>query len=418
MSDNMSLASTSQSRANSPPPGAKVGSAPVRAKTKSQQKKERQERAKAVEQEVLKNEEEKTIQQEAPAQEAIVSRKKKAKKEKEPPKPKPKPTPVAEAPAQDNRASASDVKTEPEVPAKVEKENKPATPIKTAPTPPPAMPSPREPSPPPTPTALTAARLIADLKAHTPEIQKCIDSLFKVSNSSQFKSPQNMSAKDLMHAANWKPDLKVNLTKQEVDDLLKGKVPMVHYNESDAVTWDRGMITSSGAHLRALTKELESRFIELEKALRELPEEFKFRPSKPQNDMKFPSVDLEALKRQYENVGARGVSVMEEMVQDGAAMRKGAFMVDEASKYINGFVMPPVTPPPSAGGQQHGKTGGHHHHHHAGGQGHQSANVEPMVPSLEVAERQLAEAKKYADEKEATLRKQIKKNKRLLGIAT
>lgn len=48
MSDNVSLTSTSISRANSPPP-SKVGSAPVRQITKSQQKKERQARAKQAE---------------------------------------------------------------------------------------------------------------------------------------------------------------------------------------------------------------------------------------------------------------------------------------------------------------------------------------------------------------------------------
>lgn len=87
MSDNVSMTSTSQSRANSPPPvgGSRVGSAPIREKTKSQQKKDRQERAKAKEEE----ERAKLLREgnaiaEEPAQEAIVSRKKKEKKEKAP----------------------------------------------------------------------------------------------------------------------------------------------------------------------------------------------------------------------------------------------------------------------------------------------------------------------------------------------
>lgn len=79
VSDNASFTSTSMSRANSPPP-SKVGSAPVRQITKSQQKKERQLRAKLAE-ESSKNEDvsAKAIA-ETPVQAPIVGRKKKAKK--------------------------------------------------------------------------------------------------------------------------------------------------------------------------------------------------------------------------------------------------------------------------------------------------------------------------------------------------
>ncbi|KAL9071191.1 MAG: hypothetical protein Q9161_004368 [Pseudevernia consocians] len=77
--DNMSLASTTFSRAGSPPP-SRVGSAPVRHFTKSQQKKERQTRAKQAE-EASKIEEPPTKVEE-PMQAPIIGRKKKAKKEK------------------------------------------------------------------------------------------------------------------------------------------------------------------------------------------------------------------------------------------------------------------------------------------------------------------------------------------------
>ena len=77
--DDMSFASATMSRANSPPP-SKVGSAPVRQFTKSQQKKERQARAKQAE-EASKVEEHpaKVVE---PMQAPIIGRKKKAKKEK------------------------------------------------------------------------------------------------------------------------------------------------------------------------------------------------------------------------------------------------------------------------------------------------------------------------------------------------
>ena len=73
ISDNASFTSTSMSRANSPPP-TKIGSAPVRQVTKSQQKKERQVRAKVAEEAPVKAVAEGSIQ--AP----IVGRKKKTKK--------------------------------------------------------------------------------------------------------------------------------------------------------------------------------------------------------------------------------------------------------------------------------------------------------------------------------------------------
>lgn len=77
ISDNASYTSTSMSRANSPPP-SRVGSAPVRHVTKSQQRKERQARAKGAE-DVLKVEQPPTKVEE-PVQAPIVGRKKKAKK--------------------------------------------------------------------------------------------------------------------------------------------------------------------------------------------------------------------------------------------------------------------------------------------------------------------------------------------------
>ena len=79
ISDNASFTSTSMSRANSPPP-SKVGTAPVRQVTKSQQKKERQVRAKIAE-EASKSEgsSSKPIAEES-VQAPIVGRKKKAKK--------------------------------------------------------------------------------------------------------------------------------------------------------------------------------------------------------------------------------------------------------------------------------------------------------------------------------------------------
>lgn len=428
ISDNISMTSTSQSRANSPPPAAsKVGSAPVRTKTKNQLKKERQERAKALEEEKVKTEEVVKPSVEEPAQEAIVSRKKKTKKETQPKPAKAKtpgsadPTPTASRSASPGKQPVAEVTAiKPEAPISTPKESKPATPTRSTPTPqqgPSHTPPPQEPSPPPTPT-LTAAQLVNELKASAPEIQKCIDNLFRISNSHHFKqSPQNVSHKDLL--AGWKSDFNLRLTKEEVDALLTGKVPALQRGggENDR-TFDRHMVTPSGAHLRALTKELESRFLELEKALREMPSEHRFRPSKPQNEMRLPAFDLEELRRKFENGNARGVSVMEQMVQDGSTMKKGAFLVDEASKYINEFVMPPATPPPQQQQQQAAQQARGQHGHQQAQQGAVAAEGGATnVPSVEIAERQLNEARRVADEKENALKKIIKKNKRMLGLS-
>ena len=76
-SDNASLTSASVSRPGSPPP-SKVGSAPVRQTTKNQQKKERQARAKMVEERVKSEEVITDPTSEGPIQAPIVGRKKKA----------------------------------------------------------------------------------------------------------------------------------------------------------------------------------------------------------------------------------------------------------------------------------------------------------------------------------------------------
>ena len=417
VSDNMSMTSASQSRANSPPvPGvSRVGSAPIREKTKSQQKKDRQERAKAKEEEekarLLKGD---AIAEE-PAQEAIVSRKKKEKKEKAPKPVKPKEVveksePVTTDTTPTVSRPVSPGPQEKEVPAKIETPM--PTPIRT-----PSMPlqSPHEPSPPPTPT-LSPAQIVAELRAAKPEIQKALDSLFRTSGAASLKSGQNIIPKDLSNPASWKTDFNIKLTKDEVDALLKHAVPAIQYGGEEGRIWDRGMVTSSGAHIRALNQELERRFLDLEGALQSMPDELKWRPTKPQNETRFPSFDLEALKRDYENANARGVSVMEAMVQDGSSMKKGAFLVDEASRYINEFVMPPATPPPSVGG------GSNSGRQQQGGSQQQQQQVPAMQteivppPTVEQAEKQLQEARKASDEKETNLKKAMRRNKKALGL--
>lgn len=418
ISDNISITSTSQSRANSPPPASRVGSAPVRDKTKSQQKKDRQIRAKQLEEaeiaKVKAAEASKVAAQEI-EQEAVVSRIKKSKKDK-PAKP-PKPAKSAYAttdntPTVSRPPSPGSKSTTPEATAKVDlptpvlakEASKPATPTNVTPALAPQIPatlqSPHGPSPPPTPT-LTPAQIIAEIRNQAPELHRGIEALFKVGNSQNAKTPLNVSPKDLTSSGNagssWRPDFKVNLSKEELDALLQHHVPAIHYSGSDDASraFDRGMVSSSGAHLRALTKELENRFLELEAALRKIPPEARFHPTKPQNDTRLPTIDLEALRLSFEMQG-RGPSVMEQMVQDGSTMKKGAFLVDEAGKYINEFVMPPATPPPS--------------------RPREVVAGEKSVPGVEITEKLLGEARRLADEREGALRKVVKRNRKAVGV--
>ncbi|KAI4112756.1 MAG: hypothetical protein LQ345_006139 [Seirophora villosa] len=79
ISDNVSMTSTSMSRANSPPP-SKVGTAPVRNVTKAQQRKERQAKAKQAEEAAKVEESPTKVVAGEPVQAPIIGRKKKQKK--------------------------------------------------------------------------------------------------------------------------------------------------------------------------------------------------------------------------------------------------------------------------------------------------------------------------------------------------
>ena len=136
--DDMSFASTTLSRANSPPP-TKVGSAPVRQFTKSQQKKERQARAKQAEE--ASKVEEPPAKVVEPMQAPIIGRKKKAKKEKTqgtadstPTATRPtSPVPQEEEPVEDNTEPVTPVKEGKKAASKIAADSKePDTPSSPA----------------------------------------------------------------------------------------------------------------------------------------------------------------------------------------------------------------------------------------------------------------------------------------------
>ena len=172
--DNMSFASTTLSRANSPPPN-KVGSAPVRQFTKSQQKKERHARAKQAED--ASKVEELPAKVEKPMQAPIVGRKKKAKKEKTQGTADSTPTPTRAPSPAPKEEEAVEEKAEPVTPVK---EGKKTTSKSVA-----DIKDPDTPSSPVTPASndaqkasLTAASIFASLQK-SGELGPTVADLFK-----------------------------------------------------------------------------------------------------------------------------------------------------------------------------------------------------------------------------------------------
>lgn len=199
ISDTISITTDTISRADSsPPPGPnRVGSAPVRAKTKSQAKKDRQERAKAEEKKVVEAVTTAASPAETVVQEAIMGRKKKTKKEKiatarstapstpgQSRAPSPRPTPKQETPKAEKAQAVPEVVAE--QPSRQEAKVAPVTEpvLETAPLPSPIpAPSivpeippnaatepaaPKAASPPPLPQAkpsLAPASLFSELEA-------------------------------------------------------------------------------------------------------------------------------------------------------------------------------------------------------------------------------------------------------------
>lgn len=102
---------------------------------------------------------------------------------------------------------------------------------------------------------------------------------------------------------------------------------------------------------------------------------------------------------------------MEAMVGEGGAGKKGAFLVDEATRYVNEFVMPPVSPPPAVQqvqGQGYGQ---------AQGMAKGNGSWESLVKGgLGEVERMLQEARRVSEEREGALRRVMKRNRKVVGL--
>ena len=203
ISDTLSYTSASMSRANSPPP-SKIGSAPTRRVTKSQQKKERQDRARKAEEGAVKKEEPAPREEETVVQAPIVGRKKKTKKPKEKTGATADSTPAVTRPTSPELPELS-VKEEMPPPPLAEplkstKENKkqiklpPIAPVEPEPSQSiPATPAAAEPSQ-GTPAQSTAAEIFAHLHASGELPQNAIETLFKPITGASHRLDHNLDS--------------------------------------------------------------------------------------------------------------------------------------------------------------------------------------------------------------------------------
>ncbi|KAI4925573.1 hypothetical protein J4E85_007452 [Alternaria conjuncta] len=261
ISDTASVTSTSFSRASSPPPiGGKVGTAPVRKKTKSQAKKDRQERKKQIEEEILEDNKSDVEVMQAP----IIGRKKKAKK------PTTNAKPIAAAfksqPASPKPATVEE--EQPEVPTVASRRVSSAKISATA-TPEPEP----EPEQPKEKREHSAQSIMADLQ-RTGELLASTLEFFKPLSSSlahATRSTQNGNV-------STPPDLKLHFSQADLEALARKKP--VRLNSQDAKPDSRTLITPNGKFFWGLTEELENKALELEKHIEELKGHARFHPRK------------------------------------------------------------------------------------------------------------------------------------------
>lgn len=265
ISDTASIASTSFSRANSPPPiGGKVGTAPVRKKTKSQAKKDRQDRKRQIEEEQTMIEEGKSDVEVMQA--PIIGRKKKEKK----------PTTAPKSTAAAFRSQPASPK-----PATVEEEHS------DLPTPAPrkvssAKVSARE-TPEPEPEHGSesskdkrdhnAQSIMADLQ-RTGELLASTLEFFKPLSSTLTHVSRNTQPL----SATAPPDLKIHFSEADLEALAKKKP--VRLNGHDGKPDSRTLITPNGKFFWGLSEELEAKALELEQHIEELKGHTRFHPRK------------------------------------------------------------------------------------------------------------------------------------------
>ncbi|KAG0645748.1 Modulator of transcription 2 [Hyphodiscus hymeniophilus] len=349
ISDNASITSASMSRASSPPP-TKVGSAPVRATTKSMQKKQRREIQKEKEKEKLEQEVTTTKPEPEPEIAPIMGRKKKQRKERAVHSAAGGSTPAASRPASPGFAAptSEDSKTSQEIveqsaqantpPAPVEREIlKPVSRILDSNKAKGKIRATRPPTPEPVPTVMGQEEEESTEKAlPTPAaiLQELIsEGTLKDINSLNFLKPPtvNFRTQDApMDMLNANPKLAV--TPEERAELLAGK--SVHKIVDGG---SRIMLTPNGDCVRNLTTEEERRYLELQALI-----------SKQAGPAAFSSVKHHA-NSGFTLIGGRAVPngpppFFPKLSTSATTMDPvSKIQRDEALSYINQFVLPSLS---------------------------------------------------------------------------
>lgn len=268
-------ASTSASRANSPPASSRIGSAPVRAVTKSQMKKERKQKAKEAE----AKKQETTSVTEEPVQAPIVGRKRKTKKA------------PAESTIPPSENTTSATKSAPPVSnednEKPEPVKKPrpaeATPKGPKPTPPEVKMPAEQKQPEAWRSRNTVEQLLKDAEStgaslkdlfseRTSPLQALLSQLHKSGaldlNNHPLFNPSNLNQRsDMKCTSDDYEDLKqpIELTEQHRKVLLRGE-PIRMGTDSISLK-DRCLISPRGCILHHLSPEEEERYLALEKSI-------------------------------------------------------------------------------------------------------------------------------------------------------
>ncbi|KAG8629457.1 hypothetical protein KVT40_003322 [Elsinoe batatas] len=391
ISDTVSLTSASISRPHSPTgsvPGGIVGSAPV-SRSAAAKKRERQRRQQEQEQKVAEAD---TVADE-PIQEAITSHKRSTKSKAAASKPKPKPKAEAAVPSATTDAPSQQVDAPAADASQATRGIKQSTKPKQVET-----------SAPPVDDNSPASLIREAQKVLPPFIAKALDGFFctVAQNNAVYKPTQPITAADIDTERTFLRHPPAPFEHKTLNRLLKDGTPF-RYGGGDDRIWSQGCVTPDGAHLRYLESELEERYWQLEQDFAHIPQSWRYKPDRTRkwNGVniydELPYVDLETLRAELENGGGRRreANAMEKAVEEGS--KKGSFLVGNAEAYINEFVMPVVRDRMSRPGQE-GKAEGEEKR------------------SLEEIEKALVLARKVAEQKEAELRKVIKKNRKVVGL--
>ncbi|KAL4864613.1 hypothetical protein BDV12DRAFT_175937 [Aspergillus spectabilis] len=270
--------STSASRANSPPASSRIGSAPVRAITKSQLKKERKQKAKEAE----AKKQDTTPVNEEPLQAPIIGRKRKTKKA-----PTELPNPPSENPTSATSATKPTTTPNKEEDEKVE----PTIKVKTEPAPiketKPTVSEPKAPAEQKQPEAWrsknTVEQLLKDAEStgvslkelfseRTSPLQVLLSQLHKSGaldlNNHPLFNPSNLNQRfDMKCSSDDYEDLKqpIELTEQHRKALLRGE-PLRIGTDSTSLK-HRCLISPRGCILHHLSPEEEDKYLALEKSI-------------------------------------------------------------------------------------------------------------------------------------------------------